>query len=57
MTYTLARRCLKRVVVAKSITLIEGITGQNRKNYLAAEKLSSPLNRPFSSKMLIRMEI
>ena len=35
----------------------EGLTGQNQKNCLAAEKLSSPLHRPFSPKLLIRMEI
>jgi hypothetical protein len=33
------------------------MTGQKRKNCLFAEKLSSPLKRPFSSKLLIPMEI
>jgi hypothetical protein len=39
------------------ISLIEGMTGQKRKNCRFAEKLSSPLKRPFSPKPLIQMEI
>jgi hypothetical protein len=34
-----------------------GLTGQNRKKCLSAENLSSPLSRPFSCKLLIRLEI
>jgi hypothetical protein len=36
---------------------LRGMTGQKRKNCVSAEKLSSPLNRPFFPKLLIPMEI
>jgi hypothetical protein len=42
----------------KGLTSSErGLAAQNRKNCLSAEKLSSPLNRPFSLNPLIQLEI